>query len=91
MSMSELQVGAGDAPKTLSELTNRDGLFRAARKADIVQMVREPSVQFHILEWDDPAAFARDFRICEGVYGRSPSDLDVERAYARYKKLAVAE
>lgn len=87
MSMSELQVGAGDAlaPEAIEEQ------MRAAQAKAALLELAGSNVQFHILEWDDPATFARDFRICESIYGRTASDLDVERAYARYKKLAVAE
>lgn len=46
-------------------------------------------VKFYIPAWDDPKRFARDFRTIEGIYGRIPSDLDIDRAYARYVKLAV--
>ncbi len=47
-------------------------------------------IQFYVQKWvDDAARFARDFRVCEGIYGRTVSDLDVERAYARYKKLVA--
>lgn len=56
-----------------------------AKKAVVV------NVQFYVPSWEDPARFARDLRICEGIYGRTVSDLEVERAYARYKKLAVQE
>ena len=42
--------------------------------------------QFVIKSWVDKARFAIDYRICEAIYGRAVSDLDVERAYARYVK-----
>lgn len=50
-----------------------------------------PTVQFHIPEWDDPASFAIDFTNIEQLYGRTPSQIDIDRAYARYKKLAIQE
>jgi hypothetical protein len=33
--------------------------------------------------------FAKSFRICEGIYGRTVSDLDVERAWNRYRKIVL--
>ena len=47
------------------------------------------TVQFHIEKWDDPEVFARDFKVIEAVYGRYPSAIDIDRAYARYWKKAV--
>lgn len=48
------------------------------------------SVQFYIAKWNDFNQFAKDFTTCEAVYGRMPTQLEIERAYARYVKLAVA-
>ena len=49
------------------------------------------TVQFHIPEWDSKEAFARDYRASEALCGFMPTDLDVDRAYARYKALACEE
>lgn len=49
------------------------------------------TVQFYVNKWDDPCQFADDFKACEAVYGRVPSEIDIERAYARYLDKAVAK
>lgn len=62
----------------------------APRRATIVETLQAITVQFYIPEWSDPAVFAHDFRTCESLYNRAPTDREIEVAYARYKKLAVA-
>lgn len=60
------------------------------RRATVVEAAQAVTVQFYVPSWEDPAVFAHDFRTCESLYNRSPTDREVDVAYARYKKLAVA-
>lgn len=41
--------------------------------------------------FEDPAWFATIYRLCEGVYGRGATALDVERAHARYRTICKRE
>lgn len=41
--------------------------------------------QFFIPKWiNNPKEFAKDYRKTEALYGNTPTDLEVERAYQRY-------